>query len=166
MIFSKTFYVNTTGKVDAINIIHEVKRAVRESGISDGLVNVTPPAPYTAVTSLEYDPKVAKKLADFLCQLVIDSGVSVSEKKRELRPDWQMRAFLLGRSFTVPLKEGQLGLDPWQDIVLFDFEAGGRRREFIVQIVGEGGSAASGSRTQEPQSPQKGVPLGKVTQKV
>jgi thiamine phosphate synthase YjbQ (UPF0047 family) len=43
----------------------------------------------------------------------------------------------VGTSFTVPVVEGRLTLGTWQQIVFLDFDNRKRRREILVQIVGE-----------------------------
>jgi secondary thiamine-phosphate synthase enzyme len=48
-----------------------------------------------------------------------------------------VRASVLGPSITVPIVDGRLTLGTWQQIVVLDFDTRPRRREVVVQIVGE-----------------------------
>ena len=48
-----------------------------------------------------------------------------------------VRASLLGPSLTVPFVDGHLCLGQWQQIVLIDFDTRPRRREIILQFLGE-----------------------------
>ena len=48
-----------------------------------------------------------------------------------------VRASSLGPSVTIPLVDGRLTLGTWQQIVLIDFDTRPRRREVVVQVVGE-----------------------------
>ena len=48
-----------------------------------------------------------------------------------------VRSALVGPSFTVPFADGKLLLGAWQQIVLLDFDVRSRRREIIVQLIGE-----------------------------
>ena len=43
----------------------------------------------------------------------------------------------IGRSSTIPFKDGSLMLGTWQQIVLFEMDTRQRKREIIVQIIGE-----------------------------
>ena len=47
------------------------------------------------------------------------------------------RASLLGPSIVVPMIDARLALGQWQQIVLIDFDTRPRRREVILQILGE-----------------------------
>ena len=48
-----------------------------------------------------------------------------------------MRAALLGPSLTVPFVDGTLTLGTWQQIMLIEFDTRPRKREIVIQILGE-----------------------------
>jgi thiamine phosphate synthase YjbQ (UPF0047 family) len=48
-----------------------------------------------------------------------------------------VRAALLGPSITIPFKDGALLLGTWQQIVLLEFDTRPRRREIVIQLIGE-----------------------------
>jgi secondary thiamine-phosphate synthase enzyme len=48
-----------------------------------------------------------------------------------------VRAALLGPSLTVPFSSGRMTLGTWQQIVFVDFDNRPRKRELIVQFIGE-----------------------------
>jgi secondary thiamine-phosphate synthase enzyme len=48
-----------------------------------------------------------------------------------------VRAALLGPSLTVPFVQQRLTLGTWQQIIYVDFDNRPRRRELVVQLIGE-----------------------------
>jgi thiamine phosphate synthase YjbQ (UPF0047 family) len=48
-----------------------------------------------------------------------------------------MRASLLGPSLTIPFVGKTLTLGTWQQVVYLDFDIRPRKRELVVQMVGE-----------------------------
>jgi secondary thiamine-phosphate synthase enzyme len=48
-----------------------------------------------------------------------------------------VRAAMLGCSLTVPFKDSRLLLGTWQQIVVMDFDNRSRKREVVVQIMGD-----------------------------
>ncbi len=48
-----------------------------------------------------------------------------------------VRAALIGPSLTVPFHDGRLILGTWQQIVFVDFDNRSRRRDLVVQVMGE-----------------------------
>ena len=48
-----------------------------------------------------------------------------------------VRAALVGPSITIPFKDGELLLGQWQQMVMLEFDTRPRRREIVVEVVGE-----------------------------
>jgi thiamine phosphate synthase YjbQ (UPF0047 family) len=48
-----------------------------------------------------------------------------------------VRAALLGASLSVPFIDRSLALGTWQQIIYIDFDNRPRRRELVVQVMGE-----------------------------
>ena len=140
MIFLRNYYVNTTVKVDVLLITHDVKRAVRESGIQSGLITVFIPGATAGVTILENDPKIHEDLKKWVeTHVPNDSGPRPSRRSGSGRNDAHLRAALIGLSVGIPLVDGKVMLGAWQEVVLYDFDDSKvTRREFTVHIVGEG----------------------------
>jgi len=148
MIFLKNYFVNTTEEVDVISVIHEVNYAVKDSKIPDGLVTVVVTEPGGAVTILE---PLADIVAQFKEALEIFPGEGVetlSRRKEPIPVAPRIKAAMLGKSIHIPLKEGKLVLGPREEVVLIDFEMGGKRREFYVQVMGETPQPAGGRQQQ------------------
>ena len=173
MITQKNFFIDTSEDVDLINVIHEVKGVVREAGVQQGLVTLVSPlamASFVILDSREEAPeKFKKELEEFLKG---DEGDEDSEdldspppKKKgmgRVRPIEKRSSVvaatmtkglfmsLMGRSLSVPLVKGELSLDPWEKIYLLDLSPEGRRREFLIQVVGEGDQAGGRQPTVHP----------------
>jgi thiamine phosphate synthase YjbQ (UPF0047 family) len=48
-----------------------------------------------------------------------------------------VRAALLGPSVTIPFRDRELMLGQWQQIAVVEFDTRPRRREIVMQIVGD-----------------------------
>jgi secondary thiamine-phosphate synthase enzyme len=90
------------------------------------------------VTTIEFEPGAIADLNDVFESLAPRQG----EYRHHLR--WgddngssHVRASLLGPSLTVPFAEGALILGTWQQIMLLEFDTRPRKREIVVQIIGE-----------------------------
>ena len=132
--------LQTGGNNDTHDITSRVAGAVEESGIRDGIVTVFVPGSTGGLTTIEYESGAIGDL-DAMLERLVPSGI---EYRHNLR--WgdgngfsHVRAALIGPSLTVPLTNGRLLLGTWQQIVFIDFDNRSRRRDLIVQVVGEGG---------------------------
>jgi len=140
MIFLRNYYVNTTVKTDVLLITHDVKRAVRESGVPSGLVTVLIPGATAGVALLENDPKIHEELKKWVeTQIPAETGPRPNRRSGTGRSDAHLRAALIGLSLSIPLQDGKLMLGAWQEVVLFDFDDSKvGRREITIQVMGEG----------------------------
>ena len=138
MVFTDTFTMSTRGFCDVLDVTGPVGDAVRRSGARDGTVTVFCPGSTCSVTTIEYESGVVRDLQKALERLV-PSDVPYDHDRR-----WgdgngfsHVRAALMKPSLSLPLSEGRLLLGTWQQIVLLDFDNRKRRREIVVQVVGE-----------------------------
>ena len=135
---TQTIHVETKGHTDIVDITRHVADALDRSGLRDGILVVFVPGSTGGVTTIEYEPGLLKDLPEAF-EKFAPTGVRYHHDAT-----WgdgngyaHVRAALMGASFTAPFSDGHMILGTWQQIVLVDFDNRSRRRELIVQIVGE-----------------------------
>ena len=134
-----TAYLNSTSGADILNATHDVKRALRESQILNGLVTVFLPGTAGGVAILENDPKVQQGVRDLAISFIPDSGETRPVRKSGSgRVEGHLRGVLLSQSVQIPVANGRLLLGAWQEVVVFDFDDKGGRREVVIHVMGEG----------------------------
>jgi secondary thiamine-phosphate synthase enzyme len=138
MIFSETISLSTKGFTDILDITHHVDGVIDRSRIENGLVTVFCPGSTGAVTTIEYESGVLRDLQKAI-EKIVPSKIPYEHDKR-----WgdgngfsHVRAALMKPSLTVPLIKGRLTLGTWQQIVFIDFDNRRRKRNLIVQVMGE-----------------------------
>ena len=138
MVVTHEFNLSTRGFCDIHNITEEVSKAVRPSGLKDGIVSVFTPSATSAMTPVEYESGMLADFADFFERV----AAKVWEYKHNER--WHdgngfshVRAAVLGPSITIPFVDGRLTLGTWQQIAFLDFDNRSRSRRLVVQMVGE-----------------------------
>ena len=130
--------VTTKGQGDAHDVTEAVAKAVVDSGFTAGIATVFVVGSTAGITTLEFESGVIADLGRALEVVAPRHG----EYEHHLR--WHddngsshVRAALIGPSVTIPFTEGRLLLGPWQQIALIELDTRGRRREVIVQVIGE-----------------------------
>jgi secondary thiamine-phosphate synthase enzyme len=130
--------VATKGQGDAHDITDLVASAVADSHCRAGIATVFVVGSTAAVTTIEFEPGA---IAD-LNRLFEDLAPRDADYRHHLR--WgddngssHVRAALLGPSLTVPFADAKLLLGTWQQIMLLECDTRPRRREIVVQVVGE-----------------------------
>jgi secondary thiamine-phosphate synthase enzyme len=130
--------VATKGQGDAYDITEQVAAAVAACSERTGVVTVFVVGSTAGITTIEFEPGAVADLNGLFERLAPRDG----EYRHHLR--WgdgngssHVRAALLGPSLTVPFVDGALTLGTWQQIMLLEFDTRPRKREVVVQILGE-----------------------------
>jgi secondary thiamine-phosphate synthase enzyme len=130
--------ISTKGQGDAHDVTPLVARAVAESGLQAGIVTVFVVGSTAGVTTIEFESGAIHDLNAVFERLAPRDG----EYRHHLR--WgddngssHVRAAMVGPSVSVPFTTGELLLGQWQQIALLEFDTQPRRREVVIQIVGD-----------------------------
>ena len=128
----------TSGNTDVCDITKELERLVVESGLRSGTLTVFCPSSTSGMTIVEFEPGAVADLKRMFEELA-PSGRNYAHNATwdDGNGHSHMRASLLGPSLTLPFVEKTLTLGTWQQVVHVDFDIRPRRRELVVQIVGE-----------------------------
>ena len=137
-VFTKHLELRTEAENDIVDVTGEVQQAVEESGLITGVATVFVPGSTAAITTIEFEPGLAKDFPRML------ERVAPKEVEYEHQKAWHddngkshVKASLVGPSLSVPFEGGILTLGTWQQIVFVELDIRPRRREVVVQILGE-----------------------------
>ena len=137
-VYATTFSLQTQGHTDIHDITPQVREAVRQSGIREGIALVFTPSSTSAITTMEFESGCLKDLRRLLDEW-IDPRRDYAHNLRwgDGNGHAHLRAAMVGASFAVPVREGQPVLGTWQQVIFIDFDVRPRRRKIVVQVVGE-----------------------------
>lgn len=131
-------FLTTQGNTDILDITQKVIECIHSSGQLNGLVTIFCPSSTSGITTIEFEPGVLHDLKKIFDELVPkDFSYQHDEAWHDGNGHSHVRAALLKASVTIPLVDGRLTLGTWQQIVFIDFDTRPRKREIIVQIIGE-----------------------------
>jgi secondary thiamine-phosphate synthase enzyme len=139
MTHAERLHVPTRGNAHVVDINEQVKHVVANSRIREGMVCIFAVGSTAAITTTEAEPGLLNH--DLKAFYDRAAPQDICYKHEETWHDdnghAHVRASVLGPSITVPIVDGRLTLGTWQQIVVLDFDTRPRRREVVVQIVGE-----------------------------
>jgi len=138
MVQSSRITLNTRGNADTHNLTEAVADTVRDSGLSSGTVTVFCPSSTSALTTIEYESGALADLKRAFDEIApAGREYRHNERWHDGNGHSHLRAALLGPSLTIPFVDGRLTLGTWQQILYIDFDIKPRRRELVVQVMGE-----------------------------
>jgi secondary thiamine-phosphate synthase enzyme len=90
------------------------------------------------ITTFEYEPGLIQDLKEFYDKIA-PSNVHYhhDETWGDANGFSHVRAAFTGPSMVIPFEKGRLLLGTWQQVVLLEFDNRPRKRDIIVQLMGE-----------------------------
>ncbi|UCB44883.1 MAG: YjbQ family protein [Spirochaetota bacterium] len=136
--YRDTFQVETRGETHIIDITSRIKKIVKQSTLTSGIVNIALTGSTAGISTIEYEDGliedlktayevIAPRHADYIHNQRWGDGNGYAH----------IRATITGQSTTIPFHDKSLQLGTWQQIILIDFDNRPRVREVIVHMVGE-----------------------------
>jgi secondary thiamine-phosphate synthase enzyme len=124
--------VETGERYELVSITDEVRRAVKDAGVDEGLCVISSTHTTAAVTVNEdYDRDVPRDLAS-ACRAFLDA-LDVRFQHAEGNSDSHLLTSLFGQSQTLLVRDGELDLGRWQGVFLAEFD-GPRSRRVRVAV--------------------------------
>jgi secondary thiamine-phosphate synthase enzyme len=122
-----------------LEITDEVRRAVAQSGITDGLATLfLRHTSASLVVQENADPDVRADLERFLARLVKDGdALFVHDAEGPDDMPAHVRTALTSVQLSVPILQGQLALGTWQGIYLWEHRLRAHSREIVLHVSGE-----------------------------
>lgn len=137
-IINEKIALETNGNPDLIDITDRLKNILSKEKLKKGSLSVFVIGSTAAITTFEYENGLIRDM-DELYESLIPKG-----KHYHHDDTWgdangfsHMRAAIQGPALTIPFDNGKLMLGTWQQVVLAEFDNRPRRREVVVQIIGE-----------------------------
>ena len=130
--------VPTCGQGDAHDLTDLVAELVADSQCAGGIATIFVVGSTASVTTIEFEPGAVSDL-NRLLETIAPRGADYRHHLRwgDDNGSSHVRAALMGPSLTVPIEHGKLILGTWQQIALFELDTRPRKREIVVQVVGE-----------------------------
>jgi secondary thiamine-phosphate synthase enzyme len=136
--FRKELWFNVPGRRGLVNITPQVREALAESGIQEGLCLVNAMHITASVFINDDEYGLHQDYDAWLERLAPHAPTSQYQHNRtgEDNADAHMKRQLMGREVVVAVTDGHLDFGPWEQIFYGEFD-GRRRKRVLVKIIGE-----------------------------
>jgi secondary thiamine-phosphate synthase enzyme len=136
--YRKELWFNIPERRGLVNITHEVKACIDESGIREGLALVNAMHITASVYINDDERGLHQDYEVWLEGLAPHAPTSqyLHNRTGEDNADAHMKRQIMGREVTIAITEGSLDFGPWEQIFYFEFD-GRRRKRVLVKLIGE-----------------------------
>ncbi|MBI4427309.1 MAG: YjbQ family protein [Candidatus Magasanikbacteria bacterium] len=140
-----TTVIATAQKIQTIDITQQVTSVVYHSGVKNGLASVFCRHTTAAVIINECEPGLSQHDIPKILEQLVSAGQYRHDKtaaghtmvgERE-NGRAHLQSIILSTNQTVPIKDGELALGKWQNIIFVELDGPRPQREIMIQIIGE-----------------------------
>ncbi len=134
--YREELWFETSTRRAYLNITQSVQQAVRNSGITEGLVLVNAMHITASVYINDDESGLLKDYDDFLERMAPQAARYRHNDTGEDNGDAHIKRQLMGREVVVAITNGALDFGPWEQIFYGEFD-GRRRKRVLVKVIGE-----------------------------
>lgn len=127
---------NTRRKREYVNITDDVDKALRASGMREGMILVSAMHITAGVWVNDAEDGLLADIDEWLEQLAPFRQEYRHHRTGETNGDAHLKSLLVHHEVIVPVTDGKLDLGPWQQIYYAEFD-GQRRKRLIIKVMGE-----------------------------
>jgi len=134
--YTKYLVFNTKKRRELIRITDEVKKAVKESGVKEGLCLVSSMHLTSSVIIQDDEEGLHEDIWEWLEKLAPYRKDYKHHRTGEDNGDAHLKNLLTHLQVVLPITNGELDLGPWQEIFYAEFD-GQRPKRVVIKIIGE-----------------------------
>lgn len=127
---------NTKKHREYINITAEVEKALRASGIQEGMALVSAMHITAGVWVNDAEEGLLADIDEWLERLAPFRADYRHHGTGETNGDSHLKSLLVHHEVIIPVTKGKLDFGPWQQVYYAEFD-GQRRKRVVIKIIGE-----------------------------
>ena len=136
VVYTKYLTIKIEKRIDFVNITEQVRKAVRESGVKEGIVLVNSMHITASVFINDNESGLLRDFQNWLEKLAPKDFNYNHHKTGEDNGFSHLWRTIMGREVTVAITDGDLDFGPWETIFYGEFD-GQRSKRILIKIVGE-----------------------------
>ena len=129
-------WFNTTKHREYINITGEVEKALKKSGIQEGMILVSAMHITAGVYVNDAEDGLIADIDEWLEKLAPYKDDYRHHRTGETNGDSHLKSLLVHHEVIVPVTAGKLDLGPWQQVYYAEFD-GQRKKRLLIKVMGE-----------------------------
>lgn len=134
--YKKELWFNTSNRYELVHITDQVREAVRESGVKEGMCLVNAMHITASVFINDNESGLNQDFLKWLEELAPYSRSGYKHNVGEDNADAHLKRSVMGREVVVAITDGELDFGPWEAIFYGEFD-GKRRKRVLIKIIGE-----------------------------
>jgi len=135
-VYSKKITIHTRERIEFINITTRVKKAVKESGVQDGIVLVNSMHITSSVFINDDEKGLIQDFKNWLEKIAPEKFGYKHHLTGEDNGFAHLWRTIMGRETVISVQNFELDLGPWEEIFYGEFD-GQRDKKILIKVLGE-----------------------------
>ena len=135
-VYTKQIVINTKKRIEFVRITEEVKKAVLESGVQDGIVLVNPMHITSSVFVNDNEGGLIRDFEEWLEKLAPKDKDYFHHQTGEDNGYAHLWRTIMGRETVIAISDFELDLGPWEEVFYGEFD-GQRDKMILFKVLGE-----------------------------
>jgi len=135
-VYSKKITVHTKKRIDFVRITDEIKKAVKESGVQDGIVLVNPMHITASVFVNDNERGLLRDFEEWLEKIAPKNFNYHHHETGEDNGFSHLWRTIMGREVVISVQNFELELGRWEEIFYGEFD-GQRDKKILIKVLGE-----------------------------
>ena len=136
VIFKDKIYLNTSKRVEILDITLEVGKIINKTNIANGIVNIYSKHSTSAIVVNENESGLLVDFENILNDIVPENN-NYKHDIIDNNADSHLRALFLGSSETIPFSDRKLSIGTWQSIFFLELDGPRSKRTVELTFLGE-----------------------------
>ncbi len=129
-------WFNTQKHREYINITRDVEKALRKSGIQEGMILVSAMHITAGIYVNDAEAGLIQDIDEWLEKLAPFRPDYRHHRTGETNGDAHLKSLLIHHEVIIPVTNGKLDFGPWQQVYYAEFD-GQRRKRVLIKVIGE-----------------------------
>lgn len=134
-VFKYTLDLDTSKRIEIIDITLEIQEIVNESGLENGIINIFSKHSTSGIIINENEEGLLVDFENVLNEIIPENN-SYKHDIIDNNADSHLKSLFLGPSETIPFSNKKLDAGTWQSIFFVELD-GPRTRKVDITIIGE-----------------------------
>lgn len=134
--YTTYLWFNTKQKREFINITGELEKALKASGVHEGMVLASAMHITAGVYVNDAEDGLISDIEEWAENLAPFRKDYRHHRTGETNGDAHLKSLLIGHEVIVPVTQGKLDFGPWQQVYYAEFD-GQRKKRVIIKVLGE-----------------------------
>jgi len=135
-VYQDEFEINTSKRIQAIDITGKVEKVVKKSGLKNGICQIFVPHATAGIILEEAESGLLRDIENIVDK-IFPKGAGYEHDRIDDNANSHLASGFFGQSRILPIKNGEIVRGTWQRPLFLELDGPRNRRSVFITVIGE-----------------------------